>query len=320
MSTLLDKLAALAPEKRRLLEARLRAQRGAAAAALAALPRVEGARNEFPASFAQQRLWVLDRITPGTAAYNIPFIGRLSGPLDAAALEHALNAMRRRHETLRTTFAEREGTTLQVVHPFAPVPLPVLDLSGVARAERQAEAGRVAHQEINTGFDLERGPLFRARLVRLAAEEHLLLTCMHHIVTDGWSMGVMVREMNALYDAFRRGEPDPLPPPALQYADFAAWQRTHLQGEVLAGQTEFWRRALGDAPPLELPTDRPRPARTSFRGDHLRFELPAELGARLRSLAVREGATLFTVLLAAWRAVLGRHAGQDDVVVGTAVA
>jgi amino acid adenylation domain-containing protein len=322
MSTMsLDKLAALPPEKRKLLMARLRAQRGAPAAGPQALPRVEGAPNEFPASFAQQRMWVLDRMDPGKAVYNVPYFARLSGPLDAAALEHALDGVRRRHETLRTTFAEREGTVLQVVHPFVPVPLRVVDLSGLPPEERDAEAWRMAHEDANSGFDLERGPLLRAGLVRLEAGEHLLMMCMHHIVSDGWSLGVLVREMNDLYDAFRQGRTDPLPPLELQYGDFAAWQRGHLQGETLEAQAAFWRDALQGAPPaLELPSDRPRPARASNRGDHLTLTLPAELGVRLRALAAREGATLFSVLLAAWRAVLGRHAGQDDVVVGTAVA
>ncbi|HEX8904115.1 MAG TPA: condensation domain-containing protein, partial [Longimicrobiaceae bacterium] len=235
--------------------------------------------------------------------------------------ERALDALRARHETLRTTFAEREEGPVQLVHPPAPIPLPLDDLSTLAAGEREAEARRRADADANTGFDLEAGPLFRARLLRLAADEHVLLLCMHHAVTDGWSLGVLQRELGALYAAFSAGRPDPLAPLALQYADFALWQDEWLSGERLERHLAFWRRALEGAPPaLELPTDRPRPAVESHRGERARWTVPAVLADQLREVGRAEGGTLFHVLLAALRLVLSRHAGQDEVVIGTPFA
>jgi condensation domain-containing protein/AMP-binding enzyme len=318
MTERLSKLAALPPEKRRLLEMRLEAARAKSPATeLSARPRTG---EPFPQSFAQQRMWVLDRLEPGLPTYNVGFPAHLRGPLDVAALERALNALRERHEALRTTFAERGGRAVQVVHPFAPVPLAVTDLSALPAAERQAELERIAGEDADTGFDLERGPVFRARLLRLAPQEHVLLMAMHHIVSDAWSLGVMMAELNRLYTAFRRGEPNPLGPAPLQYADYAAWQREYLSGETLEKHLAFWRGALEGAPPaLELPTDRPRPPAVSHRGGHSVWKAEEAAGP-LRALALAGGTTLFTVLLAAFRVVLMRHSGQDDVVVGTPVA
>ncbi|MFL5384952.1 MAG: amino acid adenylation domain-containing protein, partial [Longimicrobiaceae bacterium] len=322
MAEVIDRLAGLSPEKRRLLEARLRASRQAAAAERVSAPAPrERPDGTAPLSFAQQRMWVLERMDPGTAAWNIPTPLRLRGALDVAALERALNALRARHESLRTTFTERGGEPLQVVHPPAHVPLEVDDLSALAPERRGAEMERRLREESNAGFDLERGPLFRARLLRLGEDDHLLLACMHHIVSDGWSMGVIQRELDALYGAFARGLPDPLPPPALQYADFAAWQREWLSGERLAESLAYWRRALEGAPPaLELPTDRPRPAVRTNRGARAFVDVPAEASRAARDLALRENATLFAVLLAAARVVLSRWSGEADVVIGTPTA
>jgi amino acid adenylation domain-containing protein len=321
MSTdLLKRLSELSPEKRKMLELRLRTAR-AGGAELRALPRSPDGPTEFPLSFAQQRLWVLDRMDPGTTAYNLPFVQRVRGALDVPALERALDAVRRRHEALRTTFAEREGRAVQVVHPWRPIPLPVQDVSHLSAEERDAFFLTQGELEAKGPFDLERGPLFRARIIRMGPEEHGLVIGMHHIISDGWSGGVMMREMNQAYAAFHRGEPDPLGTLELQYADYAVWQRAHLDGPAGQKQLEFWREALRGAPPaLELATDHPRPAVPSHRGERLLLDLPPSLGARLRSLALAEGATLFAVLIAAFRAVLARHAGQDDVVIGTAVA
>jgi amino acid adenylation domain-containing protein len=318
---LLKRLAGLPPEKRRLLEMKLRMTRGGAAPSdLAPAPRVEGP-NEFPLSLTQQRLWLLDRMDPGNAGYNLPIAGRLRGALDTDAMEQAFNGLRARHESLRTTFAERAGQAVQVVHPFTPVPLPVTDLTHLPPAERQAEARRIADREVNTGFDLATGPLFRVRLLRVAPDEYVVTGCIHHIVSDGWSMGVFIRELNVLYAAFRDGGTDPLPPLALQYPDFAVWQRRHLGDAGLRRQLDHWREALAGAPPaLELPADRPRPPVESHRGDRTWWETDAALGNALKELALREETTLFAVLLAAFRAVLGRLAAQDDVVVGTPVA
>jgi amino acid adenylation domain-containing protein len=322
MSTdLLKRLADLPPEKRRLLEMKLRMTRGAVAASeLAPVPRVEGT-NEFPLSFTQQRLWVLDRMDPGNAGYNLPIAGWLRGALDTAAMEQAFNAMRARHEALRTVFAERNGQAVQVVQPFSPVPLPVLDLTHLPPAERQAAVHRIAQEQLNTGFDLATGPLFRARLLRVAPDEHAIAGCTHHIVSDGWSMGVFIRELNTLYAAFRDGRPDPLPPLQVQYPDYAVWQRRHLGEAGLRRQLDHWRDALAGAPPaLEIPTDHPRPPVESHRGDRIWLQTEPSLGEALKALALREETTLFVVLLAAYRAVLGRLAAQEDVVLGTPVA
>ncbi|HEU4882248.1 MAG TPA: amino acid adenylation domain-containing protein [Longimicrobium sp.] len=319
-SDLLKRLSELSPEKRRMLELRLRTAR-ATGAELRPLPRNADGPTEFPLSFAQQRLWVLDRMEPGTDAYNLPFVQRLRGAMDVPALEQALDAVRRRHESLRTTFAERDGRAVQVIHPWRPVPLPVQDISHLSAEEREAVFMAEAEREARGPFDLERGPLFRARILRMGPEEYGLIIGMHHIISDGWSGGVMMREMNQAYAAFHRGEPDPLGPLELQYADYAVWQRAHLDGPAGQKQLEFWREALRGAPPaLEIATDHPRPAVASHRGQRVQMDLPPALGARLRALALAEGATLFAVLIAAFRAVLGRHAAQDDVVIGTAVA
>ena len=322
MTDATDRLAGLPADKRRLLEMRLRMAREAVSGADPQAPRPRPRPDgTAPLSFAQQRQWVLEQMQPGTPAWNVSASQRLRGPLDVPALERALDALRRRHESLRTTFSQRGGQPVQVIHPFAPVPLPVEDLSSLGPAAREAEAERRATADLDTGFDLAAGPLFRARLLRLAADDHVLLACMHHVVSDGWSVGVIGRELAALYGAFAAGRPDPLPAPALQYADFAAWQREWLSGERLAGEVEFWRRTLAGAPPaLELPLDHPRPPVQAHRGARVSVDLPPAAAGRLRALAREENATLFAVLLAALRVVLARWSGQGDVVIGTAVA
>ncbi|MET0395249.1 MAG: non-ribosomal peptide synthase/polyketide synthase, partial [Longimicrobiaceae bacterium] len=272
-------------------------------------------------SFAQQRLWVVDRLEPGSAAYNMPFALRLRGALDAAALRAGLDALVRRHETLRTTFAERDGAPVQVIHPATPVPLPVVDLRALPDVEREAAAGRLAAEESLRPFDLARGPLLRSTLLRLAADDHVLCFTLHHVVSDGWSMGVLVRELSALYDACSRGEPTPLAELAVQYADYAVWQRAWLSGEVLERQLGYWREKLGGAPPLlEIPTDRPRPAALGQRGASRSLRIDPPVASGLRALGHREGATPFMILLAGFAALLGRYSGQADVVVGTPIA
>jgi len=320
MTDVANRLAGLSEEKRKLLEMRLRLARQGAAAAPGLRPR-ERPDGTAPLSFAQQRLWLLDRMEPGSSAWNIAFPVRLRGALSVPALERALNALRERHESLRTVFAEQGGQAVQVIHPFERVTLAVDDLSGLDDGAREAELERRVAADANTGFDLVAGPLLRTRLLRLGADDHALLTCMHHIVSDGWSMGVFTRELNALYAAFAAGAPNPLAAPALQYADFAAWQREHLAGSRLDGALEFWRRTLAGAPAaLELPADHPRPRAQSNRGARVTYELSAATVARLRALAEAENATLFAVVLAGVRAVLARWAGEGDVVIGTPTA
>ncbi len=282
------------------------------------------ARGALPLSFAQQRLWFIDRLEPGSGAYNLPLALRLRGPLDAPVLARVLGEIVRRHEALRTVFPETGGEPAQVVRaaPAGAAPLPAVDLTGLAGEAREAEAMRLVRREALRPFDLARGPLLRARLLRLADDEHVLLLAMHHIVSDGWSMGVLTRELSALYGAFRRGEGSPLPPLPVQYADYATWQRGWLSGETLERQLAWWRERLAGAPPLlELPVDRPRAAAAGeTRAGRIPFALPAATAGALRSLARREAATPSMALLAAWQALLGRYAGQEDVVVGSPIA
>ncbi|RKH54315.1 non-ribosomal peptide synthetase, partial [Corallococcus llansteffanensis] len=277
--------------------------------------------DEAPLSFAQQRLWFLDQLQPGTATYNIPHALRLEGPLDLAALERAFRELLQRHESLRTTFHAQAGEPVQRFHATSDFALDVLDLEHLAGDAREAEARRLAGAEARRPFDLARGPLLRASLLRLTGHQHVLLVTMHHIVSDGWSMGILVREVDALYRAFAVGLGSPLTELPLQYADYALWQRAWLQGDALERQRSWWRQHLAGAPrALELSTDFPRPAVQSFLGASVPFLLPPELSRALQTLAQRHGATLFMALLASTQALLARHSGQDDVVIGSPIA
>ncbi|MFO0760427.1 MAG: amino acid adenylation domain-containing protein, partial [Byssovorax sp.] len=281
----------------------------------------EPAGGDRPLSFAQERLWFLDQLSPGDASYNTHLAMQLGGALDIEALGRALTELVRRHEALRTTFFAEGGKPVQIIHDAAAVPLPVTTLTSLPDAERQAAALQGAEAEIRTPFDLAEGPLLRAHLFTLAEDAHLLVLVIHHIVSDGWSVGVLQREVAALYDAFRRGEPSPLPDLPVQYADFAAWQRRWLSGEVLDRQLGYWTSALRAQPePLDLPADRPRPAVPSHRGARQIFALPADLSSALRALARKEGATLFMVLLSAFDVLLHRITGQGDLAVGSPIA
>src|SRR6266576_2564818 len=274
----------------------------------------------FPVSFAQQRLWFLDQLLPGNPFYNIPAALRLKTRLNVAALRRSLNEIVRRHEALRTCFSVVDGQPVQVIAPVLELELAVADLGGIAEGERENEALRLAGAEAQRPFDLATGPLLRASLLQLADADYVLLLVMHHIVTDGWSMGVFFRELTDLYGAFVMGRPSPLPPLPIQYADYAVWQRQWLDGEVRQRQVGYWREQLAELPVLELPTDRPRPAVQSFRGGHHALRLEAGLTAGLRQLSQREGVTLFMTLLAAFQTLLHRYTGQDDIVVGSPIA
>ena len=274
-----------------------------------------------PLSFAQQRLWFLNQLNPGNAFYNIPAALRLRGRLDAAAMERALSALVARHETLRTGLPlGSDGQPVQRIEPPSPLALPLDDLSDLSPEERQAGLQQIAETESRTPFDVERAPLIRARLVRLADDDHGLLITIHHIVADGWSMGVFFRELAALYGAFAAGAPDPLPPMEIQYGDFAIWQREWLAGEELDRQLHYWRERLADLPPLELPLDRPRPPVQRHKGSREAILIPPALARALHELTRREGGTLFMTMLAAFQVLLHRWAGQDEIVVGTAIA
>ena len=284
-------------------------------------PAASGEVYVFPASFAQQRLWFLERLEPGQAVYNMPRAMRLRGRLDVRALRGALQEIVRRHEALRTVFRARDAVPLQVVLPPGPLHLPLHDLSALPGPGREDALREMVRDEERRPFDLAAGPLFRATLVRLGEEEHALLWSMHHIVGDGWSLGVFHRELEALYGAFTRGEPSPLQELPVQYADYTLWQLEHLKGEVLQRQLSYWSERLAGAPALlELPTDRPRPPVQTYRGAYEAVELSGALAERLRALGRREGATLFMVLLSAFQVLLSRYSGSEDVVVGSPIA
>ncbi|RKI15449.1 amino acid adenylation domain-containing protein, partial [Corallococcus praedator] len=275
----------------------------------------------LPLSFAQQRLWFLDQLEPGSTVYNVPGVLRLEGELDTAALQQALDALVRRHEVLRTTFAPGPSGPVQRIAPPAPCVFERIDLESLSPSARELRLRSLIADHASRPFDLARGPLFRAVLVRLTAKQHALLVLTHHIASDGWSVGVMVREFAALYRAISTGEASNLPALPVQYADFAVWQRQWLQGDVLDAQLDFWRQQLADAPAaLELPTDRPRPAIQSFRGASLPVSLSAPVSRALKALAQQEGATPFMVLLASFQLLLSRYSGQQDISVGSPIA
>ncbi|AEI67145.1 non-ribosomal peptide synthetase [Corallococcus macrosporus] len=277
--------------------------------------------NAIPLSFAQQRLWFLAQLEPSSTVYNVPASVRLAGALNVAALERSFEALVGRHESLRTTFRTEGGAPVQVIHPQGLARLEVMDLRAMPGQDREAEAMRIAQEAAQRPFNLEHGPLLRSALLSLSDEDHVLVLVMHHIVSDGWSMGLLVRELTALYSAFSQGQPSPLPALPLQYADYAVWQRGWLQGDVLEAQLGYWKQQLEGAPRLlELPTDRPRPAVQSLDGAYAPFALGRELSDAVHALARREGATPFMVLLAAFQAVLARYSGQDDISVGSPIA
>jgi len=276
---------------------------------------------DLPLSFAQQRLWVIDQLNPGSAAYNIPLAIRISGPLNCLALEQSFNELIARHESLRTTFQSRNGQPVQIIAAPEPFHLPLVDLGDLAEAEREAETQRRSASEAGRPFDLGQGPLLRIQLLRLAADSHVLLLVMHHIVSDGWSMDVLVQELTQLYDAFNQGQPSPLPELPIQYADFAVWQRQWLAENVLEEQLAYWKQQLsGDLAVLDLPTDWPRPAVQTYPGANYSFALTSETTAALKQLGEESGATLFMTLLAAFKALLARLSGQEDILIGAPIA
>jgi amino acid adenylation domain-containing protein len=273
-------------------------------------------RNTTPLSFAQERLWFLDRLEPGSAVYHIPAAVRLEGPLDPSRLAAALGGVVARHEALRTRFAEVDGRPVQIVEPAQPVPLPVIDLSGLPPAAREPEAERWISEEVRRPFDLGAGPLLRALLLRLGENDQAAVLTMHHIASDGWSRTVLLRDLTAVYGGA------PLPPLPVQYADFSVWQREWLTDDVRASQLRWWRETLAGLPPrLDLPADRPRPAGLGTQGTR-GAAVPVELSSSqsLSALARREGASLFMAVLAAFEALLGRYAGREDVAVGVPLA
>ncbi|HLJ34872.1 MAG TPA: condensation domain-containing protein, partial [Ktedonobacteraceae bacterium] len=293
--------------------------------------------NFFPLSFAQQRLWLLDQLEPGNPSYNISTAMRFTGYLHVAALERSLRTIVQRHESLRTTFATVQGQPVQVVTSSPKVSVPLIDLSGFDLSEREPEVQRQADRESLHSFDLARGPLLRIKLFRLSETEHVAVLNIHHIVSDGWSTTVLLRDLAVVYSAILAGQSPLLPPLPIQYADYAVWQRNWLQGEVLAEHLSYWGQQLGadltgahrqsrpedekrETAILNLPTDRPRPAIQTYRGNMETLTLASSLSQRLRDLSRREGVTLFMTLLAIFQTLLYRYSGQEDFIIGVPIA
>jgi amino acid adenylation domain-containing protein len=274
----------------------------------------------YPLSFSQRRLWFLDQLTPGNPFYNTAIAVRTRAPLNPHVLERAINDIVRRHEALRTTFALVDEEPMQVVAPELKVPFRVVDLTSKPPAEREAEALRQAQAEAEQPFDLGRGPLLRSSLLRLGEADNIFLLTQHHIISDGWSMGIFSRELTALYTSFVLGQSSPLPELPLQYGDFAVWQRNWLKGEVLDRHLAYWKKQLADVPNLQLPTDRPRPPIQTYRGATHHFTMSMALATALKRLSQAENATLFMTLLTGFFALLHRYTQQEDIVVGTYIA
>ena len=276
---------------------------------------------DLPLSYDQQRFWFIDQLVPGSSSYNIYSAFRIAGPLDPSILERSLGEIVRRHEALRTVFPTAGGKPSQVIKPAAPLVLPATDLRDLPESVREAEALRLAAEEAQLPFDFANGPLFRFRLVGLGPDDHIFVATMHHVVSDGWSLGVFTRELSALYDAYASRGPSPLSDLPIQYADYAAWQRERIEGGLREKQLPYWKRQLEGAPRLlELPSDKPRPPVQSFRGAHQSFTLSEDLSRKLRALSQAEGVTLFMTLMAAFQTLMHRYTGQEEIVVSTGVA
>ncbi len=309
----------LSTDKLLLLEKRLKGKYTPASAPQV-IPRRSN-EGSTPLSFAQQRLWFIEQMETGNAFYNVPVAVRLKGALNVHALKQTFTEIIRRHESLRTNFVTVDGQPVQNIDVARPAHLPVLDLRALEVAQRDAEALRLTAAEMLKPFDLTCDPLLRTTLLRLGDDEHIALLTMHHIASDGWSMGVLIQEVVTLYKAFSAGETSPLAELPIQYADYAAWQREWLTGEVLQGQLNYWKQQLQGAPPvLEIPTDRTRPAVQTHQGAVAVHSLGGQLSEQLNALCQKEGVTLYMLLLAAFQTLLYRYSGQTDILVGTPIA
>jgi non-ribosomal peptide synthetase component F len=317
MDQLYKRIANLSPKQREVLIAHFGDSLSETDAPL--ISRVDE-RRLAPLSFAQQRLWFLDQLEPGNPAYNLPVAVRLSGALEVGALARTFNEIRRRHEVLRTAFITRGDSAVQEVAAHWEEALPLIDLTELTPGAREQEARRLAQSAAQERFDLRQAPLMRVRLLRLSAREHLLLLVMHHIVSDGWSMGILVREVSELYGAYRSGGRAELAELPIQYGDYAVWQRAYLGGAVLEKQLGYWREQLQGVGVLELPTDHVRPAVQSYRGGHEAVWVGEAVSAGLRELSRGEGVTLYMTLLAAFKVLLHLYSGAREIVVGSPVA
>jgi len=318
MSALNTRLASLTPEQRALLERRLQSQKAPL------LERIEARADSthLPSlSFAQQRLWFLDQLEPGLAFYNLPLVFSLSGPISVRRLEQSLNEIVRRHEVLRTTFSADGGQAVQVIHREMRIALLVIDLTDQPPEDRELEASRLTAVEALAPFDLEQDSMLRAKLLKIDDGRHVMLLTMHHIASDGWSMGVLFRELSALYEAYCAGKSSPLPPLPIQYADFAVWQKQYLSGARLEKLLSYWRGKLaGAAPVIDFPTDHPRPTIQRFQGAAYAVTIPQRLIEGLKRIARSSDATLFMALLAAFKVLLFRYSGSTDLVIGSPTA
>jgi amino acid adenylation domain-containing protein len=323
MSDLLKRLETLSPEKRELVLQKLKKQQQSPQNNHRLTPLLTPVSREqlLPLSFAQQRLWFIDQLEGENCVYNVPFFWQISGLLNISALEKAIAEIVQRHEVLRTSFSIVDESPIQVIHPHPQLTMQVLDWRQLTQADQLSKAQQLAAEELQKPFDLSNPPLLRVKLLQLADQTHLLLLVIHHIVCDGWSMDIFRRELFSLYTAFCAGKVSPLPELSLQYADFAHWQRQWLQGEVLQTQLNYWQKQLAAVPPLlELPTDKPRPSVQSFKGRSEFLELNQDLTQKLKRLSQESGTTLFMTMLAAFTLLLSRYSGQQDIVVGSAIA
>ncbi|MGZ4031469.1 MAG: condensation domain-containing protein, partial [Tumebacillaceae bacterium] len=269
-------------------------------------------------SYSQQRLWFVFQLEPENPAYNISSDVRITGEADVEILERCFNEIIRRHEVLRTTFHNDNGVPVQQFHDDVKLTIPVIDLSDLPEAERKAEVDRLLTKEVTTPFDLTVAPLMRLTLLKLGENESVLSLSIHHIVSDGWSSGVFINEMAALYEAYTAGKPSPLPELAIQFADFAHWHRNWFVGDVAEEMTAYWKQQLsGELPVLNLPSDRPRPLGTSFGGAMYKFSISEEIKQKLAKLGHSEEATMFMILLTAYNIQLARYTGQEDLIVGS---
>src|ERR1700741_182011 len=320
MSKLSQQIEDLSPQQRDLLVLLL-ARKKREEAARSQIAPVSRTADTFPLSFAQQRLWFLTQLQQDAAVYNVSGGVRMKGPLSVSALERALNEVVLRHESLRTSIRQIDSGPVQIIANPQAFHLPKFDLRSVPEAQREAEAQLLLSNEARKPFNVEAGPLLRATLLLLSAEEHILLLTMHHIISDGWSIGILVRELIELYESFVDSRPSMLPDLPVQYVDFAVWHREWLQGEVLDKSVSYWKEKLAGVPSLlELPTDRPRPPSQTFSGTRYPIAVSQELTESLKALAEQHNATLFMILLAAFKVFLFRHARQEDIVVGVPIA
>ena len=274
----------------------------------------------YPLSYAQQRLWFVEQLEPATAAYNLPCALRLEGALDRPALQHSLNEIVRRHETLRTSVIVHQDMPLQKIAPELELAIEEKDLRDIPSGQRYDEAKRLIEAMARTPFDLSHAPLMRVTLLQLSEHDHILLVVMHHIVSDGWSIGVMVREFSQLYEAYVNGKESPLDEPKIQYLDYTVWQHNWLKGKILEEQLAYWRKQLADVPVLEFPADYSRAHFREQAGAKIDWKLPEKLSSDLNELSQREGVTLFMTLLAAFQLLLSRYSGQNDIAIGTPIA